>query len=79
MKIGTTVGDRIRYYRIRKGWIQAQLWKAAGMGQSRLSRIENGRKQPYFWEMERIALFLEVPLAAFDTLRHAVAEQPGES
>lgn len=69
MKFGETVGDRIRFYRQRKGWSQTQLWRAVGMGQTRLSKIENGVNQPYFWEMERIALFLEVQLSCFDTLR----------
>ncbi len=71
-----TLGDRIRYYRERKGWSQSQLGRATGMGQTRLSKIENGRSKPYFWEVERIALYLEVPLGWFDTLRVVQAEEP---
>lgn len=76
MKLGKTIGDRIRYYRLQKDWSQTQLWKAVGMKQARLSRIENGSSQLYFWELERIAFFLEVPLSAFDTLRHYVQPNP---
>ena len=65
-----TLGDRIRYYRRQKGWSQTQLWRALGMKQSRLSKIENDSRTPYFWEMERIAFFLEVPLSFFDGLRN---------
>lgn len=63
-----TLGDLIRYYRMLKGWSQTQLWRAAGIRQSRMCKLENDKKEPSFWEMERIAFFLEVPLSRFERL-----------
>lgn len=71
----TTVGQRIKYFRMRKGWDQTQLWKAIGMKQSRLSKVENDKGHAYYWELERIALYTEVPLCCFDTLRYMVCVQ----
>ena len=68
----TTVGQRIKYFRERKDWDQTQLWKAIGMKQSRLSKVENDKGHPYYWELERIAFYTEVPLCCFDTLRYTV-------
>lgn len=72
MRLGDTIGDRIRYFRLKKAWSQTRLWKAAGLGQTRLSKIENGISHSYSWELERIAFYLGVPLNAFDTLRQYV-------
>lgn len=72
MKFGKTIGDRIRFYRHRRGWSQTELGNRVGMGQTRLSKIENGVNESYSRELERIAFFLEVPLGAFDTLRQHV-------
>ena len=71
------MGELIRYYREDKGWSQTQLWSAVGLKQSRLSKLELGRSKPYFWEMERIAFFLEVPLNCFDLLRRRPDELAG--
>lgn len=65
-----TLGERIRHFRELKRWTQPQLAKASGIGQDRISKIENGRRNAYFWEVERLALYLEVPLAWLDTVRH---------
>lgn len=70
-----TLGDLIRYYRQLKGWSQTQLWKAVGLKQSRMSKLELDQSKPYFWEMERIAFFLEVPMNCFDLLRRRPDEQ----
>ncbi len=75
MELGNTLGERIRLLRERKGWNQTQLWRALDMEQSRLSKLERGVNNPYFWEMERIALYLEVPLGLFDTLRRVREEE----
>ena len=72
-----TLGELIRHYREDKGWSQTQLWRAVGLKQSRLSKLELDRSKPYFWEMERIAFFLEVPLTYFDLLRRRPDELAG--
>lgn len=66
----TTLGERLRYFRELKGWTQTQLALGTSIGQTRISRIENERDKPYFWEVERLALYLEVPLGWLDTVRH---------
>jgi transcriptional regulator with XRE-family HTH domain len=70
-----TIGERIRYYRERKGWSQPELAKACSIGQDRISKIENGRSNAYFWEVERLALYLEVPLGWLDTVRHRLERE----
>lgn len=69
MDIGSTIGKRIQFFRNLKGWNQTRLWREAGIGQSRLSKIENDTTEPYFWEVMRIAFLLEQPLHHFDVLR----------
>ena len=66
-----TVGQLIVYYRELKGWSQKRLYLAVGMRQSRLSSLERGSHEPSFAEVDRIAFFLEQPLACFSTLRSA--------
>ena len=73
-----TLGSRIIYFRDRLGWNQTRLWKALGMTQSRLSRLESNTLQPYHDELERIALVLGVPLCYFDTLRHIIVTQDSQ-
>lgn len=72
-----SIGDLITYYRERKGWAQKQLYTAVGIGQSRMSKLEKGKNKPSFDEMQRIALYLEQPLTAFDNLRALVPPDQG--
>lgn len=73
LETGATIGMRIQFFRSMKGWNQTRLWREAGIGQSRLSKIENDLTPPYHFEVERIALLLEQPLGHFDTLRGSFA------
>ena len=72
MDIGITLGQRIVLFRQLKGWSQTRLWQAAGIGQSRMSDIENDNARATFDEVERLALFLEQPLEYFSILRKVV-------
>ncbi|MDR1358329.1 MAG: helix-turn-helix domain-containing protein [Coriobacteriales bacterium] len=64
---------RIKLVREDKGWSQAALAREAGINQSSMSRIENGKEPPYpirgqriadvlGWEGDYRELFLEVEL-----------------
>lgn len=70
-----TLGERIRYFRERKGWGQPDLARATGIRQDRISKIENNNRKAYFWEVERLALCLEVPLGWMDTVRHQLQRE----
>lgn len=72
MDIGTTIGERIVYFRQLKGWSQKQLREAAGILQSRMSKIESGDAKPRFDEVELLSLLLEQPLEFFSILRRVV-------
>ena len=76
MDIGSTYGERIVFFRLLKGWNQKQLWEAAGFTQSHLSDMENNHAMPDAQELERLALFLEQPVAYLCVL-HKV-ELPAE-
>lgn len=72
MDIGSTIGQRIVFFRDLKGWNQMELCKATGIKQSRMSKIQNGHNRPSFDEVDRIALFLEQPLQYFSMVRKVV-------
>lgn len=74
MELPPELGARIVYFRELKGWNQKRLIRESGILQSRMSKIENDRAKPYFWEVERIALLLEQRLDRFDTLRSVPPE-----
>jgi transcriptional regulator with XRE-family HTH domain len=69
------IGGRIAYFRRMKGWLQKQLGAEAGIKPSRMSKLEHGRAEPSFRELQRLALLLGQPLERFDTLR--VHDLPG--
>jgi ribosome-binding protein aMBF1 (putative translation factor) len=55
---------RIKVERKRRGWSQTVLAaKAAPLSASDVSRIENGRAQPYPGQLRRLARALKVPSA----------------
>ena len=46
---------------VRRGLIQADVAQAAGMSESRLSRILNGRVLPVEFEVKNLAAVLDIP------------------
>ena len=53
---------RLKAERIRRGWTQTILAaKATRLSASDVSRIENGRTQPYPGQLRRLARALKVP------------------
>lgn len=76
-KRSMSIGDLITYYREKKGWPQKRLYTEVGIKQSRMSKLEKDKNEPSFKEMQRIALYLEQPLTAFDNLRALVPPDQG--
>lgn len=61
----------ITYYRINRGWSQAELARQAKINPSTLGLIEKGRFIPYQSQLERLAHALEIPIEAAE---HLMAE-----
>ncbi len=57
----TTVGERIKAERKKKGWSQAKLGKELGVTQQMIAQFENSKKTPKHETLERIAEALCVP------------------
>ena len=60
-----SIREKIIDLRKSKGWSQAQLYKKAKIGQSTLSQIEAGTRSPHTSTLQKIALALDVSMAAF--------------
>ena len=45
---------------LKRGFVQADVAQTAGVGESRLSRILNGRAEPEDWEIKQIAHALDI-------------------
>jgi DNA-binding XRE family transcriptional regulator len=58
----TRLGERIRRFRQRSGWTQADLAKRAGMGRVTLSRLESGVHSPRYRTLVSLAKALEVSI-----------------
>lgn len=58
-------GDRVRYYRILRGWEQEELARRIGKSIATVSRIENGAQNFTFGIVFALARALEVPPSAF--------------
>ncbi len=56
-----TVGRRIRHHRQARGMTLAQLGAAVGAAQSRLSQVENGKREPKLSLITAVAAALGVP------------------
>ncbi|NGX41855.1 MAG: hypothetical protein K940chlam7_00129 [Chlamydiae bacterium] len=55
-----TIGNRIRFLRESKGWLQEDLAEKIGLGREALSGIENNRRQVKAEELSLLADFLDV-------------------
>lgn len=60
------VSGRIREAREAAGMTQMELAEKAGLPQSHISRLENGKHSPSFATLEKIAVALNVPVSEFD-------------
>jgi len=59
----------LRYYRLKLGWTQTTLGRAAGVDAVRICEIERGRRKPTERTLTRLASALGVT-HAFTLLRH---------
>ena len=56
------VGEKIKYYREKRGIDKKFLAKCIGMSDSRYEEIEDGRAIYQFWTLQKIAIALEIDL-----------------
>jgi len=59
------IGNRIRGERKKRQLTQERLAEAVGVSTKHLGNIENGKSNPSFKLMEKIAEFMNIPLDAF--------------
>lgn len=56
------IGEKIKYYREKRGLSQQMLAKRTFMTQSRLEEIENGQVIYQLWTLQKIARALDIDL-----------------
>ena len=56
------VGEKIKYYREKRGFSRQMLAKRAYMAVGKLEEIENGEIVYHFWTLQKIAKALDVDL-----------------
>jgi transcriptional regulator with XRE-family HTH domain len=61
----TTVGNRLRALRERKGWSLRQLSEKCGLSINAISRIERGENSPTITSLSRLAEALSIPITDF--------------
>jgi transcriptional regulator with XRE-family HTH domain len=61
----TSIGQRIRFARERKGWSQVELAHALNLGQRAISELEQGKRRLTVQEAATVAKLLDVPLLTF--------------
>jgi transcriptional regulator with XRE-family HTH domain len=76
MKMSTSFGARVRWWRTRRGLSQLDLAGAAGTSQRHVSFLESGRAQPSREMVLRLAAALDVPLRQQNALLLAAGYAP---
>jgi transcriptional regulator with XRE-family HTH domain len=76
MKMSTSFGSRLRWWRARRGLSQLDLAGAAGTSQRHVSFLESGRAQPSREMALRLAAALDVPLRQQNALLLAAGYAP---
>jgi transcriptional regulator with XRE-family HTH domain len=72
------IGTIIRSHRLQKGLSQGDIEKKTGLLRCYLSRVENGHTVPSLDTLSKIAMALDLPIAAFfddDALGHHLNTQ----
>ncbi len=62
-KFKKLIGQQIISLRIKKGWSQADLARAAGKDRQAIEKLENGKVNPTAYSLYEVANALGVPLA----------------
>ena len=68
------IGKNIRYYRQMKKMSQAELARRLNVARMTVSHYENGERTPDYDTMQRLAVVLEVPLAALSVTYGAIPQ-----
>ena len=61
--IAHTIGERIRIYRLKRGFSQEQLAELAGVHPTYIGQLERGEKNATMETIEKVSLALEIPLS----------------
>lgn len=68
-ELNKKIGQRIIELRMKKGWSQSDLARAAGKDRQAMEKLENGRVNPTLFSLFEIAQALQVPLATIADIR----------
>jgi transcriptional regulator with XRE-family HTH domain len=59
------IAERVREFRLRRGWTVGRLAEECGLSKSMLSKIENAQSSPSLGTLARLSEALAVPVTAF--------------
>lgn len=59
---GKSLGDKIKYYRKKRGYTQETLAKMTGFSKMSIRRYETGERQPRYGAVQEIANALDCPI-----------------
>lgn len=78
-KIATTVGKRIRSYRLQLGFSQEKVAELSGCHPTYIGQVERGEKNATLESIEKIAAAIGVPLSAlFDKMERTDEDVPAK-
>jgi transcriptional regulator with XRE-family HTH domain len=63
--LGKVIADRVREFRLRRGWGVGTLAEACGLSKGMLYKIENAQTSPSLATLARLSEALSVPVTAF--------------
>lgn len=76
MTIAKTIGERLRIYRVQKGWSQEVLAEYAKLHPTYIGQLERGEKNATLESISKIAAALDVPLSKlFENISLLAEEQ----
>jgi len=61
--LAETVGERIRFERNKRGWLQKDLSDSTGIARPNIARLESGKQIPSLPTLQRVARAFGVPLS----------------
>jgi len=63
--LADVIGERVREFRLKRGWTVATFAEICGLSKSMLSKIENAQASPSLATLARLSEALSVPVTAF--------------
>jgi transcriptional regulator with XRE-family HTH domain len=64
-EVDRTVSEKIKYYRIQKGWSRKKLSEHVGVSHQQFMKYENGTNRVSAGRLGLIAAIIEVPIESF--------------